>query len=132
MQSGTKKRNHIVNIVFAFIILFTLILAFAYYMRSISGQGSEIFGHSMDGIGVTAMFFMPLIAECDTFFVVKYFIQPKEDRRRPQTAVNIIRCVFSGVTASIYIYTFALYMLNGRDDSAFDILYIWFFMGLFL
>lgn len=129
-----KEKLHIVNIVFAVVILLTLLAAagmLIYIMINMQTENANLnftddkdkFSYAFRFMDIIAFIFMLMpifISECDLFFNARYFIQPKLYRDKFKTALNILCCVFSIVT----IFGFIIFTISGINFE--DILFYWF------
>ena len=113
-----EKKLRIVNIVFAIVILLTLmaVIGFSYYCQQTTTLPyTDIYFGSL----VFALIILPVfIAEADLFFNTIYFIRPKEYRGKFKTILNSILSILSVTTIITVITSLIIF-----DDIQYLIVY---------
>ena len=86
-----KNKIRFIDILFRSIIIITLIANIAYlFFLQRQPTNDDIFGHLFEFLISISMTCMIIITEIEIYFMTKYFLKPKEDRRKYKTVINTI------------------------------------------
>lgn len=121
-----KNKMRFIDTLFRIILIVTLTAGAAYLLFLLCRPtDDDIFGHLFDFLIVILIFCPIVIAEIETYFVTKYFLQPKEEKRIYKTVINTICSVTWSIIAIFCVVVFIDYLLNNFNDAKFDLLEIW-------
>lgn len=116
-----KKRSRIINITFAVILVLTLLTWAALLIYQFNSLNNMVISEEDKYVSyfysyrfsfiLSVLLFLPIILiECDIFFDMRYFIQPKSYRPMIKSILNVIACILSCLTV------FSLFPALAQND----------------